>query len=170
MRTSLFSIATLVCLAAPAQAAIWQFNNIVIDGAQETPPVVTTGSGIGTATLNDVTGAITISGSYSNLIGTVNNAHLHGPAAVGVPAGVIFGLTFTPLTSGVFSGNSVLTPANVANVLNGLTYINIHSSFRPGGEIRGQLLNGVMIPEPATLGLLTAGAVGLLAIRRRTCR
>jgi hypothetical protein len=28
---------------------------------------------------------------------------------------------------------------DVANLNNGLMYVNIHSDFRPGGEIRGQL-------------------------------
>jgi hypothetical protein len=40
----------------------------------------------------------------------------------------------------------------------GSTYVNIHSSAFPGGEIRGQI---VAVPEPGTMAL---GALGLLAV------
>jgi len=169
MRTTVLAVAFAValCLALPVQATVWTFNNIPIDGAQEAPvPVATTGTGTGMATLNDVSGAMSVSGSFANLIGTSNNAHIHCCAPPGTPAGVLFGLTFDfGVTSGNFSGNAVLSAANVQNVLNGLTYINIHSTFRPGGEIRGQLLNP--IPEPATCVMLATGVSGFLLLRRR---
>jgi hypothetical protein len=49
----------------------------------------------------------------------------------------------------------------------GRAYLNIHSSFAPGGEIRGFLH---LVPEPATfgIGLLTMAALTMLT-RRRTC-
>ena len=50
MKTILLAAALVVavCFAMPAQAAVWTFNNIVIDGLQETPPVATPGTGSGT--------------------------------------------------------------------------------------------------------------------------
>jgi hypothetical protein len=47
-------------------------------------------------------------------------------------------------------------------LLSGLWYYNIHTTFDTGGEIRGQV-----VPEPATMGLLACGAIGLLIRRRR---
>ena len=168
MRTSVLAVAFAValCLALPAQATVWTFNNIPIDGLQEVPPVATPGTGTGMATLNDVSGAMSVSGSFSSLIAPATNSHIHCCAPPGTAAGVLFGLTFTPSTSGTISGNAVLSAANVQNVLNGLTYINIHSSFRPGGEIRGQLLNP--IPEPTTAIMLATVAGGLFLLRRRS--
>ncbi|MEX2307734.1 MAG: CHRD domain-containing protein [Pirellulales bacterium] len=162
------AFAVALCFALPSQATVWTFNNIPIDGLQEVPPVATTGTGLGTATLDDVTNTFSISGSFSNLIGTSNNAHIHGPAPPGTPAGVMFPLTFDfGVSSGNFSFNGVITAAHVQTILDGLSYVNIHSTFRPGGEIRGQLLNP--IPEPATCLMLVTGAGGLFLLRRR-CR
>jgi hypothetical protein len=170
MRLSLVTTAIVVMLfaAMPAQATLWSFPLIVLDGAQETPPVVTTGTGLASATIDDVTGAMSLSGNFMNLIGTSNNFHLHGPAPPGTPAGVIQGFPFDfGVTSGTFGGNAVLSAANVAHVLAGNTYLNVHSTFRPAGEIRGQLLNPIAIPEPATGLMLMTAACGFVVARRR---
>jgi hypothetical protein len=169
MKTSFLiaSVAAAICVAMPAHAALWSYPLIVLDGLQETPPVVTTGTGVASATLDDVTGAFSVTGSFSNMIGTTNNFHLHGPAPPGTPAGVIVGLPFDAgVTSGTFGGNAVLSAANIAHVLAGNTYLNLHTSFRPGGEIRGQLLTRIRIPEPATILMLIVGLAPVAFVRR----
>ncbi len=50
------------------------------------------------------------------------------------------------------------------DLLAGDTYLNLHTQAYPAGEIRGQL---VLIPEPASLGLVAMGAAVLLMGRRR---
>jgi hypothetical protein len=158
-----------VCLGASAGQALNLEFAINLDGLQETPPVATPASGTGSLFLDDVTGNYTISGTFQDLIGTSNNAHIHGPAAVGAgPAGVIHGLTFDlGVTSGNYSngaGLTTFTAPQMADLINGLYYVNIHSTFAPGGEIRGQIL---LVPEPSTSALLGLG-MGLLAgVRRR---
>jgi hypothetical protein len=44
------------------------------------------------------------------------------------------------------------------------TYLNIHTTVVPGGEIRGFL---TAAPEPASIALLTAGLLGVAAARKR---
>ena len=144
MRTIFFATIAVLCLAIPAQATVWGFSNS-LDGAQETPPNTSPGTGSVTATLNDLTRQIIISGGYQNLLGIRGDSHLHCCAPPGTPALILFGLTNNPpsATSGTFTGSAVLTAQNVADILNGLSYINVHTSEVPGGEIRGQLMNPV---------------------------
>lgn len=159
------ALAATVILSS-AHGAIIQFE-AVADGLQETPPVATPGTGDAFLSINDATGDWTLNGNYTNLIGTVNNAHIHGPAPPGIAAVVIAGLTHTSGTSGTLTGAGTFTVAQMADLFAGLYYVNVHSTFRPLGEIRGQLQQ---VPEPGSLILLVTGGIALLAIARRAAK
>jgi hypothetical protein len=142
------------------------------------------------ATVNniDVTGSQTADVN-DNLVA----AHIHaGPTAVpGQNASVVWGffgmpfndnnpndMTMTPFATGVggtFSGkwdpsegNNTTFAAQVGNILNGLSYINFHTTQFGGGEIRGAILQVAAVPEPESYALMLAGlgAVGWAARRR----
>ena len=78
--------------------------------------------------------------TYSGLAAPATAAHIHGPADPTVSAGVIVPLATPSGTSGTISGTATLTPTEVAYLLSGLTYVNIHTTTNGGGEIRGQLI------------------------------
>jgi hypothetical protein len=123
-----------------------------------------------------------------NLIGNTTAAHIHycvdAPGTVGVatptpsfpgfPLGVtsgsydqIFDLTLSSSFNAAFlttHGSLAGAEAALAAGLDaGQAYFNIHTTFSPGGEIRGFL---TAVPEPATLPLLGLGVLSLLAARR----
>jgi hypothetical protein len=144
-RTTAWAAAALILaiVSAPMAAGAATTFTATLTGAQETPPNASPATGTGTVTLNDAQTTITVSLSFAGLVGASTAAHIHGPAAPGVPAPVIFPLTI-PLgvtTGSVTGATFAVTPAQVADLRAGLWYFNVHSTVFPGGEIRGQILD-----------------------------
>ena len=161
--TPIAALLVAAVAAAPASATLYQFT-ASLDGAQETPPVATPATGSATVSFDDSTNLLSWTISFSGLLGTMTNSHFHGPAPVGVPAGVRVGIPFTAgVQADTLIGSATISNAFATELLNGLWYINIHSNLYPGGEIRGQVN---LVPEPGTL-LLVAGGIALLAHARR---
>ena len=152
-----------------AGAATVQFD-VTIDSSTNG----TGSSGLGEATvfLNDITGQLDVTGTFSGLQGNVSNLHLHG--LTGSPgsgnAGVLVG-GFTwdaGTTSGSFSRAGGTVPSgSIDGVLEGRSYLNIHTTAFGGGEIRGYLLNPTAIPEPGTFAVLAFVTAGASLRRRR---
>ncbi len=114
----------------------------LLSGEHEIPdPVTTIGSGFGTFSLEGDVLAFAL--SFANLSGPATAAHIHGAASTTENAGVMIDLA--PFNgggfgdSGVLSGSVVLTPDQLEMVLDGKTYVNIHTEENPAGEIRGQI-------------------------------
>ena len=149
-----------------ASAAILTFE-ANLDGLQETPPNASPAFGFAELTLDDSSGFVTITtGTYQDLLGGSSGVHIHGLAGPGTAAPVIIALTLDSpgATTGTFSGSGTLTGAQIAGMIAGDTYVNVHSSVFPGGEIRGQL---ELVPEPSSVALACAGLAGLVVIIRR---
>jgi CHRD domain len=112
--------------------------NVTLNGAMEGLTGVT-GTGTATVTLDPNTGAVTVNGTFTGLTGLATMAHIHGLATPPAAAGVILGLTATTATSGTLTGSGTLSANNTAGMIAGMTYLNIHTPAKPGGEIRGNI-------------------------------
>lgn len=118
-----------------------------LNGANERPnPIVTDGTGIGTLAL--VGNQLTFNIGYRNLSGPPTAAHFHGPADASQAAGVIISLVpFNESafgSNGYISGTVTLSSDQLAEMVDGLTYVNVHTALNPGGEIRGQVVPQVI--------------------------
>lgn len=179
--------------AVPASAATWVFETPL------TPEVGgTTGTGFARAIFDTSAHTLAITANWSGLTGNTTVAHIHccvttpntGTVGVAVTPGTLPGFP-TGVTSGSYSTLLDLTQTGTytaaflnnfgggttagaeAALLQGMfaerSYFNVHTSFAPGGEIRGFF--AVTAPEPQTwaLMLLGFGAVGA-ALRTRPRR
>lgn len=142
------SLATFTLVASVAVAAISgcgmmnTASNMAafttqLRGANEVPANASAGSGSVDAVLNKDTNLLRWKVNYTGLSGPATAAHFHGPAAVGANAGVALPWA-GPITSPM-EGSATLTPAQVADLMAGRWYANIHTAASPGGEVRGQM-------------------------------
>ena len=108
---------------------------VKLTGAEETPPVTTSASGVGTIQIaadKSVSGTVKTTG----IDGTVAHIHVGAPGQSGPPI-----ITLNKDANGVWSvpEGSKLTDEQYASFKAGNLYVNVHSAEHKPGEIRGQL-------------------------------
>lgn len=115
---------------------------VQLSGAAEVPANTSPGTGTATVTWDIATRMVSVTGTFDGLSSNATMAHLHGPADPTANAGVIFALTVpTPAAaSGTVTGSGTLSAGNWAEFLAGRTYLNIHTTVNPTGELRGQVV------------------------------
>jgi hypothetical protein len=144
------------------------FFHADLTGTQEVPANASPAIGFADAVLDVPTSMLSFTTTWSGLLTPTTNGHIH-TAPIGVSGPVVINFPGLPLgnTFGTYTNNFALTPTQVANLVGGLDYVNIHTSGFPGGEIRGQLLAVPgAVPEPSTYALGGAALLALLACRR----
>jgi hypothetical protein len=131
--------ATALLAACAGGNANQQTFHATLSPAQEVPPTASAGTGSATVTLDMGTKVANWSVTYSGLTGPAGAAHIHGPAAPGANAGVVANIGANGVASPI-QGSTTLTDAQIADLVAGKDYINIHTAANKGGEIRGQIV------------------------------
>lgn len=112
-----------------------------LNGAQQVPPTNSPATGTASLILSPDEKTARLSLTFSGLTSPETDAHIHGPAAVGSNAGVIF-----PLPLGQLNDFEItLTPQQVTDLKSGLHYVNVHTSNFMNGEIRGQFQSSASV-------------------------
>jgi len=178
--------------AANAQAAVIVYE-AALSGPNESPPNASPGTGFTTVRYDDLLHTLRVEVTFADLIANTTASHIHvlvppqtltggvatqTPSFSGFPLGVTsgsydhtFDLTLASSWNGAFITANGGTPAGAeaafaTALAEGRTYLNIHTSAFPGGEIRGFLAPAV--PESATWALLLLGfGFAGAALRRR---
>lgn len=114
--------------------------NMTLTGAQEVPVNTSAATGNVQVMLNRTTGAVTVTGSFSGLSSNATVAHIHGPAGLGTTAPPLITLTVPQSASGTVTGTGTMNNVQMNDMLGGMTYVNIHSTTYPDGEIRAQVV------------------------------
>lgn len=109
-----------------------------LSGAQEVPANTSAGAGRVDASLDKSTHVLTWTVTYDGLSGPVKAGHFHGPAYAGSNANVALGLTGQ--VESPIKGSATLTAAQLAQLMAGQWYVNLHTAAHPAGEVRGQVL------------------------------
>jgi hypothetical protein len=109
--------------------------------------------------------------SVVGLSGNVQQIHLHGPAGFGQPTGILVDICTSEASCGLGALANTRTfqitnwPINVAAI--GNTYFNVHTVKNQLGEVRGQVVRQIGLPNPATNG--NGGALNVVFYTDNLC-
>jgi hypothetical protein len=194
MKTSICTVIGIMVLGSASYASTITYVTS-LSGPNESPPNTSLGTGTAIVTLDTVANTLRVQVQFQNLSGTTTASHIHcclavpftGTAGVatttptfpGFPLGVTSGTyddtldlslasSYNPAFVTAEGGTVPLAEtALLAGIAAGDTYLNIHTTVVPGGEIRGFL---VATPEPATFLLMGMALIGLVIGRRSYSR
>ena len=144
----------------------------ILDGGQVVPTFPTQATGFAQLTYDTGTQEFSWEISYTEdklLFGQVTALHFHGPAAAGESALVRLDISAAgSQLSSPIAGSATLQGAMESELLNGLWYMELHTSAPENtAEIRGQVS---IVAEPSTFTLAGTAGLSLLVYARRRQR
>jgi hypothetical protein len=132
------AFAAFLLVAPPAQAEAIKLT-AALNGKSEVPPIRSAASGNADMTLDTTSRMLSWTVAFHGLSGELRAAHFHGQASVTENAPIMVPIGKRGDKSPL-KGSKVLTPGQMAALLAGRWYINIHTAAHPPGEIRGQVV------------------------------
>ncbi len=129
------ALALVGCADQMAGAMMTQYS-ATLNGGAEVPALTVPGTGSATVTLDKDSKKLSWNVTYSGLTGPARAAHFHGPAAASANAAPVVPIT---VSDSPMIGSAQLTDAQIADLMAGKWYVNIHTAANQGGEIRGQV-------------------------------
>jgi hypothetical protein len=192
MKVTQFGLCAALLFGGTAFAAPISYSTI-LNGLNESPPNDSPGTGFAFVTIDTAAHSLVVSVNFAGLVGTTtaSPSHIHcctdvpfvgrvGGGATeifpGFPTGVTAGsymmsfdetlvANFNPAFLAESGGTAAGAEAALAlGLAEGRAYLNVHTTFLPGGEIKGFLVP-TAAPEPASF-LLAGTALAALVIRR----
>lgn len=138
----ILTIAVLLATLAASGAARAELvlMPVALTSGNEVPPVQSRATATAEVKLDTATRALTWTLKFSGLTTAASAAHFHGPAAPTANGGIIVPIPIANAQAGEASGSATLTEQQIADVLAGRWYINIHTPTYPAGELRGQVV------------------------------
>jgi hypothetical protein len=105
-----------------------------LDASQNVPPTGSGGTGTAVLILNDAATEVAYTVTYDGLEGVEIGAHFHR-APPGENGSILHSLPLGTPKLGVWE----VTAHDVADLMAGMVYVNIHTDMYPSGEIRGDI-------------------------------
>jgi hypothetical protein len=110
-----------------------------LSGANEVPPVTSPGNGDAQVTVDTATREMRWEVRVEGLSAPLSAAHFHGPSTTAQNGGIVVPIAKKGDVS-PFVGSATLDDEQLADLLDGRWYVNIHTPNHPPGEIRGQVV------------------------------
>ncbi|MGE0746381.1 MAG: CHRD domain-containing protein [Rhodospirillales bacterium] len=110
-----------------------------LSGGGEIPPVETKAAGAASVVFDTTTRQMRWVVQYDGLSAPMSAIHFHGPASPAQNAPIMVPVAKAGEAS-PHRGAAALTPEQAEALLAGRTYVNVHTTAHPPGELRGQVL------------------------------